>query len=200
MLLDGGLVCLYLMLLVLVDWPLGLLVVGLGCLQVVVLGTVGRTHAAADRREPGSGGPFGQLRVPAVRGIETLKAAGIEQRGVEHWANLFAAEINAALARGRLSATVDSLMGGVRLASPLAILAVGGAQVLAGQLSLGTMLALSALRRRISRAAGHARHHWPAGAAAGQLHGAHQRRARHAARATRPGRARGGCAAGPHPG
>jgi ATP-binding cassette subfamily B protein len=78
-------------------------------------------------------------------GIETLKAAGVEQRGVEHWANLFATEINASLARGRLRATVDSLIGGLRMASPVAILAVGGAQVLAGQLSLGTMLALSAL-------------------------------------------------------
>jgi ATP-binding cassette, subfamily B, bacterial len=144
-LLDGGMVSLYMVLLLPLDWPLGLLVLALGVLQVIVLLLSGaRTRqlmAESLEAEARSGSYVYQL----LSGIETLKAAGAEQRGVEHWANLFAAEINASLARGRLSATVDSLMAGLRLASPVAILAVGGAQVVAGELSLGTMLALSAL-------------------------------------------------------
>ena len=144
-LLDGALVGLYLVLLLLIDWSLGLLVLAIGCAQVIVLAVSGartrRLMAASLEVEARSGSYLYQL----LSGIETLKAAGVEQRGVEHWANLFAAEINASLARGRLSATVEALMGGVRLAGPLAILGFGGAQVLAGQLSLGTLLALSAL-------------------------------------------------------
>jgi ABC-type lipoprotein export system ATPase subunit len=58
---------------------------------------------------------------------------------------LFGAEINASLARRRLNAAVDSLTSGVRLSSPLVIPTVGAAQVIGGQLSLGTMLALNAL-------------------------------------------------------
>jgi ABC-type bacteriocin/lantibiotic exporter with double-glycine peptidase domain len=144
-LLDGAMVCLYLVLLLVIDWRLGLLVLGLGGLQVAVLAlSAARTRqlmAESLEVEARSGSYVFQM----LAGIETLKAAGVEQRGVEHWANLFAGEINASLARGRLSATVESLMAGLRLAAPLAILSVGGAQVLAGQLSLGEMLALSAL-------------------------------------------------------
>jgi ATP-binding cassette, subfamily B, bacterial len=144
-LLDGVMVCLYVALLLALDWPLGLLVLGLGALQVLVLLAAGsRTRqlmAESLEAESRSGSYAYQL----LAGIEVLKAAGAEQRGVEHWANLFAGEVNLSLARGRLSAVVDSLMSGLHLASPLAILAVGTAQVLAGQLSLGTMLALTAL-------------------------------------------------------
>jgi ABC-type bacteriocin/lantibiotic exporter with double-glycine peptidase domain len=144
-LLDGAMVCIYVALLLLLDWPLGLLVLLLGSLQVLVLllsGTRTRQLMAESLdAEARSGSYIYQL----LSGIEALKAAGAEHRAVEHWSNLFAAEINAALARGRLSAAVDSLMSGLRLASPLAILAVGAVQVIDGQLTLGTMLALSAL-------------------------------------------------------
>jgi ABC-type bacteriocin/lantibiotic exporter with double-glycine peptidase domain len=144
-LLDGVMVCLYLVLLLMLNWPLGLAVLGLGCLQVLVLTLSGSRSRKLAREslevEARSAGYVYQL----LSGIETLKAAGVEHRGVEHWTNLFAAEINASLARGRLSAAVDALMSGLRLASPLLILSLGGAQVLAGHLTLGSMLALSAL-------------------------------------------------------
>jgi ABC-type bacteriocin/lantibiotic exporter with double-glycine peptidase domain len=144
-LLDGVMVCLYLALLLTLDWLMGVVVVCLGCLQVLVLvlsGSRSRKLASESLEvEARSAGYVYQL----LSGIGTLKAAGVEHRGVEHWANLFAPEINAALARGRLSASVDAMVSGLRLGSPLVILALGGAQVLAGQVTLGTMLALSAL-------------------------------------------------------
>ena len=144
-LLDGGMACLYLVGLALLNWSLALLVLALGILQVVVLAaSAARTRqlmAESLEAESRSGSYVYQL----LAGIEALKAAGAEQRSVERWANLFAAEVNASLARGRLSATVDAVMAGLRMASPLAILAFGTAQVLAGKLSVGTMLALSVL-------------------------------------------------------
>jgi ABC-type bacteriocin/lantibiotic exporter with double-glycine peptidase domain len=144
-LLDGGMACLYPVILAAVNWALALVVLALGCLQVLVLAAAAaRTRllmAESLEAESRSGGYAYEL----LAGIEALKAAGAEQRGVERWANLFAAEVNAALARGRMNATIDAVMSGLRMASPLAILAFGTAQVLAGNLSLGTMLALSAL-------------------------------------------------------
>ena len=77
--------------------------------------------------------------------VETLKAAGAERRAVSHWTNLFVAELNVSLRRGRLSAAVDTATHGLALLSPIAVLLLGANVVRTGQLSLGTMLALAAL-------------------------------------------------------
>jgi ABC-type bacteriocin/lantibiotic exporter with double-glycine peptidase domain len=70
---------------------------------------------------------------------------GAERRSAEHWSQLFVDVLNASLVRGRLDATVDSVMAALRFASPLVVMAVGALQVLDGHMSLGTMLGLSAL-------------------------------------------------------
>jgi ABC-type bacteriocin/lantibiotic exporter with double-glycine peptidase domain len=77
--------------------------------------------------------------------VETLKAAGAERRAVAHWTNLFIAELNVSLRRGRLSAAVETATHGLALLSPIAVLLVGANLVRTEQLSLGTMLALAAL-------------------------------------------------------
>lgn len=144
-LLDGAIVCLYTVLLLALDWPLGLLVVGLGLLQVAVLVLAGARTRQLMAENLEAEARSGSYVYQVLAGIEALKAAGAEQRAVEHWSNLFATEINTSLARGRLSAVVDSVMSSLRVAAPLIILAVGAGQVIGGQLTLGTMLALSAL-------------------------------------------------------
>jgi ATP-binding cassette subfamily B protein len=80
-----------------------------------------------------------------LAGIETLKAAGAEQRAAGHWEALYVDQVNVALARGRLTATVSSVMGTLQMGSPLVVLVYGTYQVLQGQLSLGAMLAAAAL-------------------------------------------------------
>ena len=77
--------------------------------------------------------------------VETLKAAGAERRAVSHWTNLFVAELNVSLRRGRLEAVVETAIHGLALLSPIAVLLVGAHLTSSGQLSLGTMLALAAL-------------------------------------------------------
>jgi len=64
---------------------------------------------------------------------------------VSHWTNLFVAELNVSLRRGRLAAAVETAMHGLALLSPIVVLLVGAYLVGNGQLSLGTMLALAAL-------------------------------------------------------
>src|SRR6266849_707387 len=87
----------------------------------------------------------GSYTVQILAGIETLKAMGREDRAVQHWSNLFVDNLNASLGRGQLGALVDALTGALRLVSPLIVLCLGALQVLSGDLSLGTMLALNAL-------------------------------------------------------
>src|SRR6266850_2718308 len=83
--------------------------------------------------------------IQMLAGIETLKASGAENRSVQQWSDLFVDQLNVSLTRGRLSATVDSLISTLHLGSPLLVLWFGGLQVLNGNLSLETMLALNAL-------------------------------------------------------
>src|SRR5215204_565641 len=144
-LLDGALACLYLVVLLALSPEMGLLVLGLGVLQVAVLLLARRRNqrlmAESLHVQARSQGYVYQL----LGGIEDLKAAGAERRATAHWSNLFVDEVNVSLARGRLEALTESASAGLRVASPLAVLAVGGAQVLNGDLSVGRMLALAAL-------------------------------------------------------
>jgi ATP-binding cassette, subfamily B, bacterial len=144
-LLDGVLATVYLVVIIALSPWLGALVSGLAVAQVTVL-------LAARRRNRSL---MGQSLVTEARSqsyayelfsaVETLKAAGAERRAVAHWSNLFVAELNVSLRRGRLSAVVDTATHGLELLSPIAVLLLGANLVRTGQLSLGAMLALAAL-------------------------------------------------------
>ncbi len=143
--LDGVLVCLYLVLLFATHVPMALLVVGLGLLRVGLFLATRRRHRDLMSQTLHTQARSRGYQVQLLAGIETLKVMGAEQRGVEHWSHLFVDELNVSLARGRLSAVFDSLLASLTMASPLLVLCFGGLAVLNGELSLGTMLALSAL-------------------------------------------------------
>jgi ABC-type bacteriocin/lantibiotic exporter with double-glycine peptidase domain len=142
---DGTLVCMYLVLLLWLSLTIGLLVIGLGAAQVLVF-----VLSRQRQRELMSQSLQTQARsdsylVEMLAGIETLKAMGSEERSAEHWSNLFVDMLNVSLARGRLGALVDSVMSTLKLASPLCVLVYGAVAVLNNDLSLGTMLAANAL-------------------------------------------------------
>jgi ABC-type bacteriocin/lantibiotic exporter with double-glycine peptidase domain len=144
-LLDGGLATLYLGILLAFSLPLGLLVAVLGAAQVTVLLLARRANQSLMAESLQAESRTESYAYQLLAGIETLKASGAEQRSVEQWTNLFVNEINVSLRRGRLQAVVDAASAGLHLASPLAVLLVGGELVVHGQLSLGTMLGLAAL-------------------------------------------------------
>jgi ABC-type bacteriocin/lantibiotic exporter with double-glycine peptidase domain/DNA-binding CsgD family transcriptional regulator len=143
--LDGAFACFYLVALLVLSLWMGLLVLGLGVLQVAVLVLARhrnqRLMAESLHVQARSQSYVYQL----LGGIEDLKAAGAERRASAHWSNLFVDQVNVSLARGRLEALTESATVALGVASPLAVLAVGGAQVLNGGLSVGKMLALAAL-------------------------------------------------------
>jgi ABC-type bacteriocin/lantibiotic exporter with double-glycine peptidase domain len=84
-------------------------------------------------------------QIEMLSAMDTLKALGAEKRAAETWSHLFVDVLNASLARGRFDGVIEAALGTLRFATPLIILAFGGWQVLEGDLTLGNMLALSAV-------------------------------------------------------
>lgn len=142
---DGALVVLYLALLCATHLKLGLVVLGLGALRIGLFLVTRKRHQTLMSASLQVQAVSRSYQVQMLAGIETLKAIGAEKRAVERWSNLFVDELNAALERGRLSAWFEALLGALGTASPFVILAYGAALVLAQELTLGQMLAMSAL-------------------------------------------------------
>ena len=144
-LLDGGMATAYLVLLLVISPPLGLLVLGLGAAQVAATILARRSNQRLTAESLEAQARSESYAYQLLAGIEDLKAAGAEDRAVAHWSGLFAREISVALDRGRLNALVGSVADTLQLVSPLALLGAGAVLVLQGQLSLGTMLGLIVL-------------------------------------------------------
>jgi ABC-type bacteriocin/lantibiotic exporter with double-glycine peptidase domain len=143
--LDGALVVGYLAVLLTRAPFFGLLVFGVGSLQVAVLLGTSRKRRDLTQRDLAAQSASQSYLVEALSGMAALKASGSEDYALEHWSNLFAGELNAALRHGHLSAGLDTAMTMLRNLSPLLLLWLGTFQVLHGHMSLGTMLALIAL-------------------------------------------------------
>jgi len=143
--LDGAMVTLYLLILLAASPPLAALAIVLGLLQVALfLLSYGRYRELMAQDLQAQSRTQSHL-LQMLAGIETLKASGTESHAVQQWSDLYVDQVNVALSRGRLNATVESLMSALHLGSPLLVLWFGAFQVLSGNLGLGTMLALNAL-------------------------------------------------------
>ncbi len=144
-LLDGALVLLYLVFILLLSPSLGALVFGLGVLQIAVFLLTRSKIRELMTQDLEVQAKSRSYLVELLSGMESLKVAGAEYRAVERWSNLYIDELNVSLKRGRLRGSIDTIMSGLRTGSPLVILSYGAVLVMDGDLSLGTMLALSAL-------------------------------------------------------
>jgi ATP-binding cassette, subfamily B, bacterial len=143
--LDGSFVLVYLLILFSQSLLFGILAFAIGVFQVVLLIVTNRQmHQLARKELVAQGKSYGYI-AEALAGIETLKAAGSEQRALEQWTNLFFEQMNVSVRRSSLSSLLDTVMGTLRTASPLALLWVGTMLVLNGSMEIGTMLALNAL-------------------------------------------------------
>ncbi len=143
--LDGTLVSLYFILLFAANVQMALLTLGVAVVQMVLFLLARQRYRDLMTRDLQTQAKSQSYQVEMLAGIETLKASGTEDRAVERWSNLFVDVLNVSLARGRLSAIVEPLLGMVQTMSGLAILGFGGYQVMQGRLSLGMMLAVNAI-------------------------------------------------------
>lgn len=143
--LDGALVVLYMLLMFLVSPMLGLIVLGLGLLQVLILVLSTRRQRTLLSESLEVEAKSQSYQVEMLTGIQTLKAFGVEHQAVQRFSELFVNVLNVSLRRGRLSAWVEAFNSCLRVAAPLVLLSFGAMQVLGGQMTLGTMLGLNAL-------------------------------------------------------
>lgn len=144
-LLDGALVSLYLLVLFVASWQIGLVVLALGFARAAIYLATRRRQRELMAESLHAQARSQSYQVQLLAGIETLKGSGAEHRAVEHWSDLFVDVLNVSIARGRLSATADSCLQALAVGSPLLILVYGGLLVIGGQITLGTMLAANAL-------------------------------------------------------
>ena len=143
--LDGALVLVYLAILLTQDVFFGILVFGVGMLQIVILlGTTRRVHNLTEKNLTAQAESQSYV-VEALTGMATLKVAGAEDRALDHWSNLFFKQLNVSLQQSQLTAIIGTAMTALRTLSPLVLLWIGALRVLDGTMSLGTMLALNAL-------------------------------------------------------
>jgi ABC-type bacteriocin/lantibiotic exporter with double-glycine peptidase domain len=143
--LDGLMVVVYLVVLMFGSPRLAIAALLAGALDITIFLLVRRRQRELTTRELAVEAKSHGYEVEMLTAMETLKATGSEQRAVSHWSNLFVDQLNVKLQRDRLSIKTDAVVGALRLAGPLAILAVGALEVMAGRLSLGGMLALAAV-------------------------------------------------------
>jgi ATP-binding cassette subfamily B protein len=142
---DGVLVGLYLVVILLLSPMIAGITTLLALLQVSVFILLRRrVHDLATRDLEVRARSHSHL-VEMIAGMETLKALGAEHRSLERWSHRFVDELNVAVAQGRLSAWTNSIRATLGFASPLIVLLAGAMLVMQGQLTLGMMLALSAL-------------------------------------------------------
>ena len=144
-LLDSLLVIFYLIILLWQSLPFGVLTLLIGLLLVLLLvGSNRPIRNLASRQLTAQGKSQGYI-AEALTGIATIKGSGAEQRAFERWANLYFDQLNISLRYNYLLSTISTIMTALQLLAPLALLWVGATQVLNGSMSLGTMVALSAL-------------------------------------------------------
>ncbi|GAA4252957.1 peptidase domain-containing ABC transporter [Dactylosporangium darangshiense] len=144
-LLDAPLALGYLGLVLWRDPVFGGFLAALACVQLtLLLATRRRVADLAERELHASGKAQAQL-IEALSGIETLKAASAEERAVQRWSYLLAGQLNAGTRHGLVRGGLETALGALQYLAPALLLLIGAQRVLHGELSLGTMLALSAL-------------------------------------------------------
>jgi ATP-binding cassette, subfamily B, bacterial len=144
-LLDGVFILGYLVLLLVQEPSFGLAVLGIGLAQIILLLITKNAMHDLMQQDLWAQSESQSYLVEALKGIETLKASGAEDRTLDHWSNLFFKQLNVSLRRSRLTALLDTAMLSLRTLSPLLLLWFGALYVLNGSLSLGSMLAFNAI-------------------------------------------------------
>lgn len=141
--LDLAMIALYLSVMAIANLTIALIALAVICAQAVLLALT--LPPARDRMSAELGAQaqsYGYL-TEAVEGITTLKASAAENRALNQWSGLFLQWMRTILRRSQLSAAVDAASGALRTLTPLVVLWLAATRVLAGDMSLGTAIALT---------------------------------------------------------
>jgi ABC-type bacteriocin transporter len=144
-LLDGSMVIIYLCILLVESLPFGILALIIGFLQMALIIIIHRPITSLATQELTAQGKSQGYMAEALAGIATLKAAGAEHSAHEHWSNLFFEQLNISVRRSYVTTIATTILLILRSAAPLALLWIGAMQVLKGEITIGSMLALTSL-------------------------------------------------------
>ena len=144
-LLDGCTVLVYFIILLILSKTIAGVALAIGAVQVALLLLTAPAIRRLTRRDLEAQGKTQGYMNEILAGIATIKAAGAEHRAFNRWENFFFNEMNVSLRLNYLSSVIGNLLTIITILAPLLLLWVGALQVIAGVMSIGTMLALNVL-------------------------------------------------------
>jgi ATP-binding cassette, subfamily B, bacterial len=144
-LLDGGLILVYLTIILLRAPLFGAVVCAIGLLQALVLVVVAPRLRSLSEQDLQAQSDEESYLVELLGGIATIKAAGGETRVLASWSRLFARALHIGQQRSLLAARVEAAIAALRTLAPLLLLWIGARAVLEGSIDAGIMLALVVL-------------------------------------------------------
>ena len=127
------------------DLLLAAICVGLAFLNVLALKLISRQLGDLNRSLSVERGKLYSTTISMVRTIETLKASGLEHDAFARWAGFQAKLLNLNQRVGVYSAVLNIFPAFFAALSTAAILGVGGARVIDGALTIGSLVALQSL-------------------------------------------------------
>ena len=145
-LLDGFLLLGYGALMIAYHPPLAALVVAFSLAETGLLLAVRDRNRQLLASGLAAAGREGAALLEALSGLETTKASGAESRMVQRWAHRMTERANNALERQRLAMGSGALLVLFQGGTALAVFAVGGGEVLALRMTLGTFVAFLTLQ------------------------------------------------------
>jgi len=148
--LDGVLVAVYAAVLFAYSATFGLVVAGFGLAQILLVVLPARRITQLTVVELTEAGRTGGFAAEALRGIDSVKAAGSEEWAFGRWRTLYERQLAASARRARLTAIVSVGMTAAADTASLALPLLAGWQVLSGRFSIGAMFGLIALATNFS--------------------------------------------------
>jgi ABC-type bacteriocin/lantibiotic exporter with double-glycine peptidase domain len=142
---DGCFVLIYAVVILKVNALLGIVALSLAALQAAIFVLARPKNQRLLAEDLDRQAKAQSYLVQVLGGMETLKTAGAERNAVERWSSLYTDTLNVSIQRGKLGAITEAIRGSVTQLAPMLILAVGARAVMNGEMTPGTMLAMTSL-------------------------------------------------------
>jgi ATP-binding cassette, subfamily C, bacterial len=129
------------------NWLLTLVVIFFAIANVVILQWVGQQRVDANLKMAQNYGKVNGVAIAGLQSLETLKASGLESDFFSRWAGYYAKATNAQQELNITNQRLNLLPSLLTLLSTVALLTIGGWQVMQGSLTIGMLLAFQLLMR-----------------------------------------------------
>ncbi|MEM9755971.1 MAG: cysteine peptidase family C39 domain-containing protein, partial [Pseudomonadota bacterium] len=127
------------------SWVVAAAVLGLSVLLLAVIALTSRIASELHRKLSIEGAKLGGIALAGLRDIETYKAAGSEQFLFQRWLSVKSQVVSLQQTLGRKLLPVQAGQGLIAAITSAAVLILGGRGVMAGDLTIGTLVALQTL-------------------------------------------------------